>query len=111
MSSSWWRVAAQSRSPCLDDAAPHLPLDGSLNPADAWETLQAIPQVHFVGVKDRNVGVEVINAYLARFPPQHRPAMQVINGFDHTCCWAEQWSDTFYAVATIISSTRGGIGN
>jgi len=70
-----------------------LPLDGSLNPADAWETLQTIPQVHFVGGNDKNVGVEVINSYLARFPPQHRPAMRVINGFDHTCCWADQWHE------------------
>lgn len=69
------------------------PLEGSLNPADAWETLQAIPQLHFVGGNDHNVSVQVANSYLARFPPQRRPEIQVIKGFDHTCCWADQWSE------------------
>jgi pimeloyl-ACP methyl ester carboxylesterase len=69
------------------------PLEGSLNPADAWEALQVIPQLHFVGGNDHNVRVQVANSFLARFPPQRRPAIQVIKGFDHTCCWADQWSE------------------
>lgn len=75
------------------------PLNGSLNPVDDWEVLQAIPQLHFVGGNDANVSVQVTNSYLARFPLKprfplkHRPAMQVIQGFDHTCCWVEQWPE------------------
>lgn len=70
-----------------------LPLEGSINPADAWESLQNIPQLHFVGESDHNVSIEVTNAYLARFPPQHRPKVFLIKGFDHVCCWVDQWPE------------------
>lgn len=75
------------------------PLEGSLNPADAWAALQAIQQLHFVGGKDEIISVGVVESYLARFPPGHRPEMQIIPGFDHTCCWVEQWPD-------ILTKTR-----
>ncbi len=69
------------------------PLEGSLNPADEWRSLQAIPQLHFVGGQDSNVSAEVVNAYASRFPPQHRPAVRVIPDFGHTCCWVERWAE------------------
>jgi len=28
---------------------------------------------------------------VARFPQAHRPTMQVVPGFDHACCWVQQW--------------------
>lgn len=72
----------------------HVPLlKGSLNAADEWESLQNVSQLHYVGGKDRNISLQVINSYLARFPYDHRPAVRVIEGFDHGCCWAEQWPD------------------
>jgi pimeloyl-ACP methyl ester carboxylesterase len=67
------------------------PLTGSLNPADAWAALQNIPQLHFVGAQDMNITTEVVSSYVARFPQAHRPAMQVVPGFDHACCWVQQW--------------------
>lgn len=67
------------------------PLHGSLNPADAWNALQDVPQLHFVGGKDRNIRAEVAESYLARFPPGQRPEMQIVPEFDHVCCWVEQW--------------------
>lgn len=67
------------------------PLEGSLNPADEWQSLQAIPQLHLVGGEDTNVSADVVRAYLARFPPERRPDMRVIAEFNHSCCWAEHW--------------------
>ena len=67
------------------------PLIGSLNPADAWQALSDVPQVHFVGGNDGIVSPEVAKAYVARFPADKRPAVRVIEGFDHACCWVEQW--------------------
>lgn len=67
------------------------PLAGSLNPADAWQRLQDIPQVHFVGAEDTNVPQAVANAYAARFPADKRPDIRVIDGASHTCCWASRW--------------------
>jgi len=67
------------------------PLDGSLNPAEAWSKLQDIPQLHFVGAKDTIVPVTVAEAYSARFPLSKRPKVQVVTDFDHICCWPERW--------------------
>ncbi len=72
------------------------PLKGSLNAADEWESLQKISQIHYVGGKDRNISLQVINSYLARFPYDQRPTVKVIDDFDHGCCWAEQWQELIW---------------
>ncbi|MBK1681995.1 alpha/beta hydrolase [Rhodoferax fermentans] len=68
------------------------PLTGSLNPADAWNSLQGISQLHFVGSADVNITPEVVSAYLSRFPIAYRPEMQVVPNVDHSCCWVKQWT-------------------
>lgn len=67
------------------------PLKGSLNPADAWQLLEHIPQTHYVGDADRIVPQAVARAYVARFPPQYQPDIVVLPGFDHHCCWVDAW--------------------
>lgn len=67
------------------------PLTGSLNPTDAWEALQNIPQLHFVGGNDSNITTTTVSAYRSRFPLARRPEVQVMSDFDHTCCWVKQW--------------------
>jgi hypothetical protein len=67
------------------------PLNGSLNPADAWRELQHVRQVHFVGGKDNNVSVAVANSYAARFPAAKRPRIQIVPDADHSCCWVDHW--------------------
>jgi dienelactone hydrolase len=74
------------------------PLDGSLNPADAWRELTDVPQIHFVGGKDKIVGREVALSYAAHFPDGHRPEIRLIEDFGHTCCWAEKWRELFAPV-------------
>ncbi len=71
------------------------PLTGSLNPPDAWEQLQDVPQLHFVGGRDQVVGRGVAESFANRFPANKRPETQVIQDFDHTCCWADQWQVLF----------------
>lgn len=71
------------------------PLTGSLNPADAWPQLQGIPQLHFVGGKDRIVPPEVGKSFATHFPADRHPEIRMIPNFDHTCCWAEQWAELF----------------
>jgi pimeloyl-ACP methyl ester carboxylesterase len=66
------------------------PLVGSLNPADEWRALVAIPQVHFVGSKDTVVDGRIASAYARRFP-EPRPRIVTVDGFDHACCWTEAW--------------------
>lgn len=67
------------------------PLVGSLNPSDFAASLLAIPQVHFVGGKDKVVGESVAQSYADQFPPSHRPRIVVMPEFDHHCCWVEYW--------------------
>ena len=71
------------------------PLTGSLNPADAWQALADISQVHFVGGNDRIISQEISESYVARFPADQRPPLRVIEGFGHACCWVEQWPQLY----------------
>jgi dienelactone hydrolase len=67
------------------------PLDGSLNPVNAIDALQNIPQIHFVGERDKNVNTAVVNAYAERFPVNRRPRIQIVPEADHSCCWVDRW--------------------
>jgi len=67
------------------------PLFQSLNPADAWQQLKNIPQVHFVGENDRIIGRFVAESYADRFPSAHRPSIKTVKKTDHHCCWPEKW--------------------
>ncbi len=67
------------------------PLDRSLDSADQSQQLAGLRQIHFVGVNDRTVPPAVARSFAARFPPGRRPSVVEIPGFDHSCCWAENW--------------------
>jgi len=77
------------------------PLTNSLNPADAWPTLQYIPQVHLVGESDYNTGVFVANSYRQRFPPEHQPLIRIVEGADHSCCWVDKWPELLKSIKTV----------
>ena len=67
------------------------PLRRSLNPADAWQSLKDIPQLHFVGGQDRIMGENIAESYRSRFPNNKKPVVRIIDDFDHSCCWVQQW--------------------
>lgn len=67
------------------------PLYGSLNPADEWKKLISIPQIHWVGGKDKVVSKEVAFAFAQRFPAAKKPIINVVPDFNHSCCWAKDW--------------------
>jgi len=66
-------------------------LTGSLNPADAWRSLQTVKQRHYVGGQDRVIDESIARSYADRFDPDHQPPISVIADFDHHCCWVERW--------------------
>jgi hypothetical protein len=66
----------------------YLPLEGSLNPAAQPPLDAAIRQWHLLGDRDANVPAEVSRRYLDRISPDD---IWRYAGFDHVCCWAEQW--------------------
>jgi dienelactone hydrolase len=79
------------------------PLQGSLNPADAWQSLQRIPQYHFVGGADKMVPPAVALAYQSRFPPGQRPAVHIVDGYTHACCWDRNWPELLRMARKAVS--------
>jgi hypothetical protein len=67
------------------------PLRGSLNPADDTARLQEIRQTHFVGSGDDVVSPRVVDAYVRRMTDRSRTRVVVLKGFDHDCCWVDNW--------------------
>lgn len=68
------------------------PLAGSLNPADQVDALREVAQWHLVGANDTNITPEIVQGFANRFPQNRRPVVTVKTGFDHRCCWAENWT-------------------
>lgn len=70
----------------------HLPpLAGSLDAAGVRDALRRIAQRHFAGERDTVVPPALAAGFAAGFPPDTRPVVRVVPGFDHRCCWAEEW--------------------
>jgi pimeloyl-ACP methyl ester carboxylesterase len=63
-------------------------LEESLNPADEAPLPRDIRQLHFAGARDRDVPIGSVERYTQRLDPAQ---MRVVPGFDHVCCWEEQW--------------------
>ncbi len=67
------------------------PLSGSLNPADLTDVLENIPQRHFVGTDDVVVAPAVVKSYVDRMQDKSRTRIIMLNGYDHDCCWVDNW--------------------
>ena len=67
------------------------PLSGSLNATDIAESIQHIPQYHFVGTKDKIVPLSVTESFLDRITNSSHVGIERIPGFDHECCWVDSW--------------------
>jgi dienelactone hydrolase len=81
------------------------PLAGSLNPADEADNLFALPQRHFVGADDPVIPPALVNQWPPTLLGKNKAALRVIKGFDHVCCWAEQWA-ALYRSAHLQKITR-----
>lgn len=68
------------------------PLVDSLNPVDYAEALTAVPQRHLVGSRDKVVPPEVTLSYLRAARLSASEHLVEVQGYDHRCCWAENWS-------------------
>lgn len=79
------------------------PLAASLNPADETNALASIQQLHLVGGRDANITSGLVQDYVRKFPISRRPIMVVEPGFDHHCCWADQWATLW---RTLIDQSR-----
>jgi hypothetical protein len=69
------------------------PLTGSLNPADFWQALGGVEQVHFLGGDDRIMPEQVAASYRQKFPVDAPISLVPLKGFDHRCCWLKAWPE------------------
>jgi len=67
------------------------PLTGSLNPVDFASSLQKIPQIHFVGGKDKRIPEEIFNSYRKFFPDTAALELHRVPDANHHHGWVEQW--------------------
>jgi dienelactone hydrolase len=83
------------------------PLHESLNPIDFATRLGRMPQVIFVGGRDRIVPPSVIAHYRQALPSETPVTIITIASFTHTCCWADMWPELLrQARAAMRGSTK-----
>lgn len=83
-------VAANLNVEAWADHHAYSPLAGSLNPAALAPLPPRVHQLHLAGARDRQVPPVTISSFLARNPGA---SFRIIEGFDHRCCWIEQWPE------------------
>ncbi|MGC4025877.1 MAG: hypothetical protein QM744_12430 [Mesorhizobium sp.] len=71
------------------------PLSGSLNAADVAERVSALPQIHYVGEKDTVIAPDLALRWPSAISGLQGANLRIIPGFDHACCWVEQWSKLY----------------
>jgi len=79
------------------------PLADSLNPALLANSRPDLRQLHFSGDRDGNTPPELQSALAARLPSAR---FQIIEAFDHRCCWAEYWPALLAEIETWLASNR-----
>lgn len=62
------------------------PLNGSIDPAAYTDKVLAYG-VHLVGQKDTVVPSQIVE----RFVAVHGGRMKIVPGYDHACCWVDDW--------------------
>jgi len=69
------------------------PLTGSLNAADFADHIGLLPQMHFVGGKDKIVTADILNSFIGRMKTDVDARFTIIPDYDHTCCWEQNWPE------------------
>lgn len=69
------------------------PLSASLNPADWRSSLAGVRQWHLAGAVDRVIPPAISHDFVAGLPRQSRAEVRVMPGYDHQCCWAQDWAE------------------
>lgn len=80
-------IAANLDTDAWTEHHQYLPLSQSLNPSRSKHE-HPWPEWHLQGANDVTVPSATTAAYFARYPQARR---QVIESYDHTCCWLRDW--------------------
>ncbi len=68
------------------------PLNGSLNAADVAGKVAGIPQIHYIGAMDKNMGAFVAASFLSKAGPRACIKLQMVPGVSHSKGWEQAWS-------------------
>lgn len=80
------------------------PLLASLNPARMRNRMAEIEQIHLLGEQDRVMPPELGKAFVAALPSPHQALISVVPGYDHRCCWAENWQRLWQQLPSPLTS-------
>ena len=69
------------------------PLRGSLNAADVAEKVAHVPQIHYVGSKDENIGHYVAESFRTKAVRENCIKIQMVKGASHSEGWEQIWPD------------------
>jgi dienelactone hydrolase len=69
------------------------PLTGSLNAADYADQIDLLPQMHFVGGKDKIVTADILNSFIGQMNTDNDSRLTIIPDYDHICCWEQGWPE------------------
>ena len=70
----------------------HTPLYGSLNPVSVSSKVADLTQIHYVGAEDAIVDLSLARSFASEFSATSPIHIYLIVGFDHHCCWADEWA-------------------
>jgi hypothetical protein len=78
-------------------------LSGSLDPVVHAQSLRGLPQQHLIGDRD-----DVVPALTrARFLAASGASQRIVEGVNHSCCWAESWPALLCRFLAEIPATTG----
>lgn len=66
-------------------------LTGSLNAYDIAEQISTTMQWHYIGSEDKIIPVAMVERFIEKSGQPDNIQLRVIEGFDHHCCWDENW--------------------
>jgi pimeloyl-ACP methyl ester carboxylesterase len=81
----------------------HEPLTGSLDPMLEAALRSNVEQVHLAGAGDTNILPEFVRSYVQR---QSGGRLIEIPGFNHQCCWVQEWETIWKRVETPSQTGR-----
>jgi predicted esterase len=67
------------------------PLSGSLNAVDFASALAHVSQMHFVGAEDKVIPPALALEWGEGLLGAAGANLRIKRGFDHHCCWVQQW--------------------
>jgi pimeloyl-ACP methyl ester carboxylesterase len=82
-------IAANLDTDAWTASRHYLPLTRSLNPAKS-DIPHPWPEIHLRGTRDTIVPPVTTDEYFRRYPAARQ---EIIDGYDHTCCWVDDWPD------------------